>query len=49
MQVITSLPPADAGAELNYHKLDDQMDLLTKVNSRCAILYVSTCIPLYVV
>jgi len=30
-KVITSLPPADAGAELNYHKLDDQMDLLTKV------------------
>ena len=32
LQVITSLPPADAGAELSYHSLDEQMSLLTKVH-----------------
>ncbi|KAG0566661.1 hypothetical protein KC19_7G079900 [Ceratodon purpureus] len=30
-KVITSLPPADSGAELSYHSLDEQMGLLTKV------------------
>ncbi|XP_038874425.1 general transcription and DNA repair factor IIH helicase subunit XPB1 [Benincasa hispida] len=30
-KVITSLPPADAGAELSYHRLDDQLALLGKV------------------
>jgi DNA excision repair protein ERCC-3 len=33
MQVITSLPPADTGADLSYHKLSDQLDLLSKVLS----------------
>ncbi|KAG9146653.1 hypothetical protein Leryth_019683 [Lithospermum erythrorhizon] len=30
-KVITSLPPADSGPELNYHHLDDQLSLLGKV------------------
>lgn len=30
-KVITSLPPPDTGADLNYHTLDDQLALLTKV------------------
>ncbi|CAK9278092.1 unnamed protein product [Sphagnum jensenii] len=32
-KVITSLPPADTGADLSYHKLSDQLDLLSKVLS----------------
>ncbi|XP_022158845.1 DNA repair helicase XPB1 [Momordica charantia] len=32
-KVITSLPPADAGADLSYHRLDDQLALLGKVLS----------------
>lgn len=31
LQVITSLPPPDCGAELSYYKLHEQMDLLKKV------------------
>jgi len=30
-KVITSLPPPDTGADLNYHTLEDQLALLTKV------------------
>ncbi|KAK4488243.1 hypothetical protein RD792_003990 [Penstemon davidsonii] len=30
-KVITSLPPADSGPELHYHRLDDQLALLKKV------------------
>lgn len=30
-KVLTSIPPADSGPELNYFRLDEQMDLLTKV------------------
>ncbi|KAK6158213.1 hypothetical protein DH2020_005527 [Rehmannia glutinosa] len=30
-KVITSLPPADSGPELSYHRLDDQLALLGKV------------------
>ncbi|ONI07171.1 hypothetical protein PRUPE_5G104000 [Prunus persica] len=32
-KVITGLPPPDSGPELNYHSLDDQLALLTKVLS----------------
>ncbi|KAG8374992.1 hypothetical protein BUALT_Bualt10G0053200 [Buddleja alternifolia] len=32
-KVITSLPPADTGPELSYHRLDDQLALLGKVLS----------------
>ncbi|KAF5734501.1 Xeroderma pigmentosum complementation group B 1 isoform 1 [Tripterygium wilfordii] len=32
-KVITSLPPADSGADLSYHRLDDQLALLNKVLS----------------
>ncbi|KAH6777555.1 DNA repair helicase XPB1-like protein [Perilla frutescens var. hirtella] len=32
-KVITSLPPPDTGAELSYHRLDDQLALLGKVLS----------------
>ncbi|PQM38464.1 DNA repair helicase XPB1 [Prunus yedoensis var. nudiflora] len=32
-KVITGLPPPDSGPELNYHRLDDQLALLTKVLS----------------
>ncbi|KAL4570760.1 hypothetical protein LXL04_026422 [Taraxacum kok-saghyz] len=32
-KVITSLPPADTGAELSYHRLEDQLHLLGKVLS----------------
>ncbi|XP_038679971.1 general transcription and DNA repair factor IIH helicase subunit XPB1-like isoform X2 [Tripterygium wilfordii] len=32
-KVITSLPPADSGADLSYHRLDDQLALLSKVLS----------------
>ncbi|PWA94807.1 DNA repair helicase [Artemisia annua] len=32
-KVITSLPPADTGAELSYHRLEDQLQLLGKVLS----------------
>ncbi|KAK6137375.1 hypothetical protein DH2020_028888 [Rehmannia glutinosa] len=32
-KVITSLPPADSGPELSYHRLDDQLALLGKVLS----------------
>jgi hypothetical protein len=38
MQVITSLPPADTGADLSYHKLSDQLDLLSKVSHISSIL-----------
>eukprot|EP01018_Ginkgo_biloba_P028733 Gb_40031 [translate_table: standard] len=31
LQIITSLPPPDTGADLSYHSLDDQLALLTKV------------------
>ncbi|XP_068656387.1 general transcription and DNA repair factor IIH helicase/translocase subunit XPB1-like [Aristolochia californica] len=30
-KIITSLPPPDSGPELNYHRLDEQLALLTKV------------------
>ncbi|XP_068642462.1 general transcription and DNA repair factor IIH helicase/translocase subunit XPB1-like [Aristolochia californica] len=30
-KIITSLPPPDSGAELHYHRLDEQLALLTKV------------------
>ncbi|XP_062029090.1 general transcription and DNA repair factor IIH helicase subunit XPB1 [Rosa rugosa] len=30
-KVITSLPPPDSGADLSYHRLDEQLHLLTKV------------------
>ncbi|XP_074572887.1 general transcription and DNA repair factor IIH helicase/translocase subunit XPB1-like [Curcuma longa] len=30
-KVITSLPPPDSGAELSYHGLDEQLELLSKV------------------
>ncbi|XP_077213165.1 general transcription and DNA repair factor IIH helicase/translocase subunit XPB1-like isoform X2 [Tasmannia lanceolata] len=30
-KIITSLPPSDTGADLSYHRLDDQLALLTKV------------------
>ncbi|CAA6671263.1 unnamed protein product [Spirodela intermedia] len=30
-KIITSLPPPDSGAELSYHRLEDQLDLLNKV------------------
>ncbi|XP_042455667.1 general transcription and DNA repair factor IIH helicase subunit XPB1-like isoform X1 [Zingiber officinale] len=30
-KVITSLPPSDSGAELSYHGLDEQIELLSKV------------------
>ncbi|KAF5753363.1 putative DNA helicase chromatin remodeling SNF2 family [Helianthus annuus] len=32
-KVITSLPPSDAGSELSYHRLEDQLSLLGKVLS----------------
>ncbi|XP_038688445.1 general transcription and DNA repair factor IIH helicase subunit XPB1 isoform X2 [Tripterygium wilfordii] len=32
-KVITSLPPPDSGADLSYHRLDDQLALLSKVLS----------------
>ncbi|KAL8266584.1 hypothetical protein R6Q59_003928 [Mikania micrantha] len=32
-KVITSLPPPDAGSELSYHRLEDQLSLLGKVLS----------------
>ncbi|KAK2664121.1 hypothetical protein Ddye_002695 [Dipteronia dyeriana] len=32
-KVITSLPPPDTGADLSYHRLDDQLALLSKVLS----------------
>ncbi|KAJ0913898.1 putative DNA helicase chromatin remodeling SNF2 family [Helianthus annuus] len=32
-KVITSLPPPDTGAELSYHRLEDQLSLLGKVLS----------------
>ncbi|KAH9719478.1 General transcription and DNA repair factor IIH helicase subunit XPB1 [Citrus sinensis] len=32
-QVITSLPPPDSGADLSYHRLDEQLALLGKVLS----------------
>lgn len=32
-KVITSLPPSDTGAELSYHRLEDQLSLLGKVLS----------------
>lgn len=32
-KVITGLPPPDSGAELSYHRLDDQLQLLGKVLS----------------
>ncbi|XP_024993604.1 general transcription and DNA repair factor IIH helicase subunit XPB1 [Cynara cardunculus var. scolymus] len=32
-KVITSLPPQDTGAELSYHRLDEQLSLLGKVLS----------------
>lgn len=32
-KVITSLPPPDSGPELSYHRLDDQLALLSKVLS----------------
>lgn len=31
--MITSLPPADSGADLSYNSLDDQLGLLAKVLS----------------
>jgi len=40
MQVITSLPPADTGADLSYHKLSDQLDLLSKVSHISSMLAV---------
>jgi hypothetical protein len=40
MQVITSLPPADTGADLSYSKLSDQLDLLSKVSHISSILAV---------
>ncbi|EFJ20433.1 hypothetical protein SELMODRAFT_109026 [Selaginella moellendorffii] len=30
-KVLTSLPPADSGADLSFHRLEDQLDLLSKV------------------
>ncbi|KAL6177286.1 hypothetical protein ACLB2K_048812 [Fragaria x ananassa] len=30
-KVITSLPPPDSGADLSYHRLDEQLQLLSKV------------------
>ncbi|KAG9451064.1 hypothetical protein H6P81_011029 [Aristolochia fimbriata] len=30
-KIITSLPPPDSGPELSYHRLDEQLGLLTKV------------------
>ncbi|XP_043716412.1 general transcription and DNA repair factor IIH helicase subunit XPB1 isoform X2 [Telopea speciosissima] len=32
-KIITSLPPPDSGPELNYHRLEDQLQLLGKVLS----------------
>ncbi|KAJ4956482.1 hypothetical protein NE237_013265 [Protea cynaroides] len=32
-KIITSLPPPDTGAELNYHRLEEQLGLLSKVLS----------------
>lgn len=31
VQIITGLPPPDSGPELSYHRLDEQLGLLTKV------------------
>lgn len=31
-QIITSLPPSDSGPELSYHRLDEQLALLSKVS-----------------
>lgn len=30
-KVLTSLPPSGSGAELSYHRLEEQLDLLTRV------------------
>ncbi|XP_008788735.2 general transcription and DNA repair factor IIH helicase subunit XPB1 [Phoenix dactylifera] len=32
-KIITSLPPPDSGADLSYHSLDEQLDLLSKLLS----------------
>ncbi|KAF8027640.1 hypothetical protein BT93_E0523 [Corymbia citriodora subsp. variegata] len=32
-EVIKSLPPSDSGADLSYHRLDEQLALLSKVLS----------------
>lgn len=37
-QIITSLPPPDSGAELSYHRLEDQLDLLNKVRASREII-----------
>ena len=34
VQVVTSLPPPDEGSNLHFSKLDEQLDLLTKVTSQ---------------
>ncbi|GKA30670.1 DNA repair helicase XPB1-like protein [Tanacetum coccineum] len=38
IKVITSLPPPGTGAELSYHHLSDQLQLLGKVNKRAHLI-----------